>query len=169
VRGPAGFPLYDAVAQSQSLLERFGGHQAACGVTVALDRLDEFREQFTRACQELPRQEVARGSSCIDFDASDKFSDVLADLYLLEPCGQDNPAPTLRVRGQVQAAREVRGGHLRLELSLPGSDSIVGFGPNLGNWAELLGERAVVEGQLRPDRYRGGGAVELLLTAVSRD
>jgi single-stranded DNA-specific DHH superfamily exonuclease len=48
---------------------------------------------------------------------------VLADFALLEPCGEGNPSPDLQVDATVLRAREVAGGHLKLELELAGPES----------------------------------------------
>jgi hypothetical protein len=72
------------------------------------------------------------------------------------------------VTGNVSVAREVRGGHLKLELEMIGGRRIGGFGPNLGERANGLGGHVRVTGKLRPDRYRGGDAVELLVEALEQ-
>jgi single-stranded-DNA-specific exonuclease len=86
---------------------------------------------------------------------------VLADLMRLEPCGPTNPAPQLAVEGDVVSAREVRGGHLKLELDLPSGYRMAGFGVEMGARANELKGRVLVLGRLRADRFRGGNAVEI--------
>ncbi len=92
---------------------------------------------------------------------------MLADFALLEPCGEGNPCPELELGATVRRAREVTGGHLKLELELDGGERVGAFGPNLGARAGTISGRVVVRGRLRRDRYRGGDAAELLLLAVT--
>lgn len=47
-----GFDLYQGLAACQDLLDAFGGHPAAAGVTVQESRLDTFRDRFTAAVAE---------------------------------------------------------------------------------------------------------------------
>lgn len=165
VRGPRGFPLYDALADASHTTVRFGGHQAAAGLEVELARLDDLRAAFAAA---VARRSLEPRTDATDLDGVSFFSPdedpcrVLDDLTRLEPCGEGNPSPELVVRGKVLMARAVSGGHLKLELELGGrGHRISGFGVAMGHMAEGLPTEVVVSGALRRDTYRGGGAVEL--------
>jgi hypothetical protein len=98
--------------------------------------------------------------------AGDNLLRVLSDLAQLEPCGESNPAPALALVGRVVSAREVSGGHLKLELSLDGGERLSAFGIGLGHRAQGLTGEVAVSGRLRPDRYRGGNAIELKLDKI---
>jgi single-stranded-DNA-specific exonuclease len=168
VRGPAGFPLYDAVSACAEHLVRFGGHQAAAGVTVELRALDDLRLAFDAACRALrDRVETKAPAPGLTLEPGDKLADVLADLWLLEPCGAQNPLPMLEVEGTVREARSVRGGHLKLSLLLPSGATLHAFGPNLGERGADLRGQVRLSGELRPDRHRGGDAVELLIRSLA--
>lgn len=169
VRGPTGARLHDALTRAQHTTLRFGGHQAAAGVELELSRLGEFREAFEAAVGELsenaPRTPPPSGES-VWLASGDDPARVLADFALLEPCGLKNPAPRLLLEGSLISAREVKGGHLKLELELDSGRRLAAFGVTLGARAADLAGRIVVTGRLRPDRYRGGGAVELYLENI---
>jgi single-stranded-DNA-specific exonuclease len=164
VRGPSGARLFDLVSEAGDVLLRFGGHQAAAGLELSLSRLPELRERFEAACSK-----AVPGGDCDKFDPGlvarlapeDEPHHVLSDLLLLEPCGAMNPAPRVFVEGTVVAAREVRGGHLKLELDLPSGHRMGGFGVAMGERAPLLKGFVQVLGRLRADRFRGGNAVEI--------
>jgi len=66
----------------------------------------------------------------------------------------------------VLSARQVTGGHLKLELELEGGVRIGAFGFSLGERASSLTGKIAVLGKLRPDRYRGGNAIELKLEKI---
>ena len=168
VRGPKGSRLHDALAACAPLLRRFGGHQAAAGLEVELEQLGTLRRAFEAACEaqaplrmydDVPRTRLAPG---------DNLARVLADLALLEPCGESNPTPALALMGRVVAAREVTGGHLKLELLLESGERLSAFGVGMGSRAEALTQatEVAVSGKLRPDRYRGGSAIELKLDKI---
>lgn len=168
VRGPAGSRLHDALSAVSPLLERFGGHQAAAGLEMSVSRLEEVRAAFERAVesQGAPRQ-PADGKPFLSLRNGDTTSRLLADFALLEPCGEGNPCPELELAATVLRAREVSGGHLKLELELAGGERLGGFGPGLGARAGALAGQLLVRGRLRRDRYRGGDAAELLVLAVT--
>jgi single-stranded-DNA-specific exonuclease len=166
-RGPAGFSVYDALARSREALLGFGGHHAAAGVEIAADRVDAFRDRFAEACSALG---VPASTRIFDADAllepGDHPARVMHDLARFEPCGQANPAPRVAVEGaRVLAAREVRGGHLRLWVDVAGA-ALSCFGPEMGSLAATLGAQARLVGALRRDTYNGGGAVEMRLVAA---
>jgi single-stranded-DNA-specific exonuclease len=168
VRGPAGSRLHDALSAVSPLLERFGGHQAAAGLELKLEKLDELRAAFERAVEaQGPSDGPRPAGPLVSLRSGDTTTRVLADFALLEPCGEGNPCPELEVTAKVLRAREVTGGHLKLELELEGGERLGGFGPGLGARAGGLSGPVVVRGKLRRDRYRGGDAAELLVLALT--
>lgn len=169
VRGPTGARLHDALTRSAEPLIRFGGHQAAAGCELTLENLGAFREAFEAAVSALPVAD--QGAPCDSLPAvwlasEDAPERVVSDLSLLEPCGPENPQPLVLLEARVISAREVTGGHLKLELQLDSGRRVGAFGIALGAQAAGLSGRIVVEGRLRPDTYRGGDAVELKLTRI---
>ena len=169
VRGPAGSRLFDALSAVQDVLLRFGGHQAAAGAEVELSRLAELRERFEAACAAQPPPTIAKPSeeaTLAWLAPGDDPSRVLNDLYLLEPCGAGNESPQLAFEASVLSARQVSGGHLKLELELEGGERVGAFGIAMGERAAGLVGKISVVGKLRPDRYRGGKAIELRLEKI---
>jgi single-stranded-DNA-specific exonuclease len=166
VRGPRGARLHDAVSACAPLLRRFGGHQAAAGLELMLEQLEPLRAAFAAACAAQPRVQAVDESPRVRFATGDSLSKVLADLNDLEPCGESNPAPSLALLGRVVSAREVTGGHLKLELSIDGGERLSAFGVGMGARAADLAGEIAVSGKLRPDRYRGGNAIELKLDKI---
>ena len=166
VRGPKGARLHDAVSACAPLLRRFGGHQAAAGRELALEQLEPLRAAFEAACLQQTAPEAVDDAPRVRLQRGDSLARVLADLALLEPCGESNPAPALALLGQVVSAREVSGGHLKLELRLDGGERLSAFGIAMGGRAATLVGEVAVSGKLRPDRYRGGNAIELKLDKI---
>lgn len=162
VRGPAGSRLHDALGSAADVLERYGGHQAAAGVEVQLARLGELRERFEHACASQERAaEPSADDDVARLCPDDEPRAVVGDLARLEPCGAGNPSPRIAVEADVVSAREVRGGHLKLELTLPGGRRMGAFGVRMGDRAEGLHGQVLIVGSLRRDTWRGGDAVEM--------
>jgi len=166
VRGPKGARLHDAVSACSPLLRRFGGHQAAAGLEVTFEQLAALRQAFETACAAQPSVDAVDDFPRVRLAAGDALFKVLSDLAELEPCGESNPAPSLALVGRVVSAREVTGGHLKLELQLENGDRLSAFGIGLGARAASLSGSVAVSGKLRPDRYRGGNAIELKLDKI---
>lgn len=167
VRGPKGARLFDAIAKVASLLNRFGGHQAAAGLEVQRERLPALRAGFEDAVRSLGENvPVDPLGDAVWLATADEPLSVVLDIERLEPCGQGNPAPRLVVSGRVAAARELKGGHLRLDLVLEGGRRVGCFGVAMGARAADLSGDVTVLGELRRDTYRGGDAVEIFLDRV---
>ncbi len=161
VRGPRGARLHDALTSVAELLERFGGHQAAAGLEVRRDRLELLRERFEAACSEAsPLVSSQDEAQFYPLHPADDPARVVADFERFEPCGEGNPVPQIAITADLLAARQVRGGHLKLELEVLGR-RIGGFGVGMGDLAGELAGSVRVVGRLRRDRWRGGDAVEV--------
>jgi single-stranded-DNA-specific exonuclease len=118
-----GFDLHAALEQCGDLLERFGGHQMAAGLTVRRDRIDAFRERFNRVAQTALAASDLGPSQRVDLELG--LDDVTDELERwsrhLEPCGMGNPAPVFGVRGvRLEGIRTVAGKHLKGSLASRG-------------------------------------------------
>jgi single-stranded-DNA-specific exonuclease len=169
VRGPQGSRLFDALSAAKHVLIRFGGHQAAAGAELLLPRLGELRACFEAACAAQHPQPTVKQCDALTFAwlaPGDEPECVLRDLYLLEPCGAGNESPLIALEATILSARQVSGGHLKLELELTSGTRLSAFGLAMGERAAGLVGKIVVVGKLRPDRYRGGTAIELRLEKI---
>jgi len=168
VRGPRGSLLHDALSAVSACLVRFGGHQAAAGLEVTLPCLGELREGFVAAIAKRgPALAAPEARPLTPLVPGDSLPRVLGDFALLEPCGEGNPCPELELEGTVVRAREVKGGHLKLELELGSGERLGAFGVGLGERAAALSGHVSLAGRLRRDHYRGGDAVELKISRLA--
>jgi single-stranded-DNA-specific exonuclease len=128
-----GFDVYQGLAACQDLLDAFGGHPSAAGVTLQEPRLDEFRARFETVVAEWTLG--AATVPTLHVDAEVQLSEVTAQLIkeigAFHPFGAGNPEPTFAVRGlEVMDSRTVGDKHLKMTVrqgrSIP-FDSI-GFG-----------------------------------------
>jgi len=166
-RAPDGFPLHAALLRTSHLLEKFGGHDAAVGLTIRADRVDELREAFEVACAELAGERHGVDEVTVDarIDGAGYAVPGGAELSLLEPLGEGNPEPVFEASGELLRADVVGSDHLKLSLQI-GSREVSAFGYELGARKPDLGGSVRVYGALRPDTYRGGDRVELRILHV---
>lgn len=167
-RAPDDFPLYDAVQRCADVLVKFGGHQAAAGLSVAEARVRDLREAFAEATRREPGLFGAGGPRLVDaeIDGEDFEVPPLADLLRLEPVGERNVEPLFALPdAQVRDKAVVGQGHLKLDLAV-GRRRLRAFGWDLGGLADTLGARVTPVGHFRADTWRGGEAVELRLVDV---
>ena len=99
LRVPAGYNAHDVLSYASSVLDRFGGHVAAGGFTVAPGKQKEFEELFEEACT---NQKVVVGQGVLEFDEwlnpSDITMEFLEDLKMLAPYGEGNPEPVFGLK-----------------------------------------------------------------------
>ena len=94
-RSVSGFDVYKAIENCRDLLENFGGHTYAAGLSMKVENVEEFTHRFETYVSEhiLPEQT----SAVIDIDAEIDFRDITpkfhADLKKFNPFGPDNHKP----------------------------------------------------------------------------
>ena len=122
-RSVPGFDLYQAVESCADLLENFGGHMYAAGLTMKPENVQEFTRRFNEYVEKHidPSMLVPQ----VEIDSELLFSDVtpsfMATLEAFQPFGPGNTAPVFMTRGVsnrgdarlVGAERE----HLRMDLT----------------------------------------------------
>ena len=119
-RSIKGFSLFEALQSCADMLLNYGGHELAAGVTVAADRVDEFRERINRyAAQQFPHMPVPELTIDCKLRPSQVDVEKLSLLAALEPTGAGNPAPLFGLfRMRLDNIVPVGGGkHLRLSVS----------------------------------------------------
>lgn len=94
-RSVSGFDVYKAIEHCRDLLENFGGHTYAAGLSMKAENVDAFTKRFEDYVTQhiLPEQT----SAVIDIDAEIDFKDITprfhSDLKRFNPFGPDNHKP----------------------------------------------------------------------------
>ena len=95
-RSVQGFDVYKAVDSTRDLLENFGGHAYAVGLSMKVENIDEFSRRFEEyvAANILPEQLTPQ----VNIDAIINFSQItpefVSTLRLFNPFGPGNQKPT---------------------------------------------------------------------------
>ncbi len=118
-RSIPGFHLYNAISQCDHLLERYGGHEGAAGLTLHLDNLDEFRRVIDDiVAQELAQEEpVPQLELEGEVELEDLTRPVVEELDMLYPHGIGNPEPLFCARDVILAGNPQIVGSRRNHLS----------------------------------------------------
>ncbi len=119
-RSIAGFSLVQALARAGELLERFGGHEMAAGLTITQKNFFEFTRTFEQVCRESLSDDELRPRLHLDHELSlGEFNwELLRWHELLQPFGNGNPQPVFLARRVEPAAppQIVKEKHLVLRL-----------------------------------------------------
>lgn len=169
-RSISRFDLHGALGQCGDLLERYGGHRMAAGVTLRRDRFDAFKERFEgvaalelRASELGPEQRVD-----IEIPLGHATDELERLIRHLEPCGMGNPAPVFGVRG-VGLTRRQKVGLNHLRGTLQGADGSLGaIGFRMADRIDELGDGPVdATFRLEQNEFRGQTALQARLLSVS--
>ena len=167
-RSISRFDLHAALHRCEDLLERFGGHHMAAGLTVRRDRIAAFRERFAGVAREALAEVDLGPEQRVDLVLG--LGEVDADLERLcrhlEPCGMGNPSPVFGARGiRLEGARRVGGGHLKGTLAAGGERlAAIGF-----NWADRAppAEMLDVAFRLEQNEWQGEITLQARIVALS--
>ncbi len=132
-RSVIGFNIYEALHACRDLLEAYGGHFYAAGMTMIPENLNAFRTRFEEVVAETikPSQQTPE----INIDAVLSFSDITPAFYNIlrqfEPFGPANPRPIFMTRGAHNyrgLSRVVKDSHIRFVVHQKGGVSMDGIG-----------------------------------------
>lgn len=94
-RSIEAFSLVGALERCSNLLEKFGGHEMAAGLTIREKNLPSFAEAFRQVAREILSEEDLQPRLQIDHEL--KFSELNLNLLrwheMLQPFGSGNPQP----------------------------------------------------------------------------
>jgi single-stranded-DNA-specific exonuclease len=160
-RSISRFDLHAGIGKCSGLLQRFGGHRSAAGVTIARSQVEAFARAFNAAARAVLSPDDLVPELRVDMEVAldDITPGFEALLRHLEPCGMGNPSPMLVTRGVRLAAppRVVGQGGLKLRLQTPSGEPLDGIGWSLGH---RIGELSVdqpiaIAYRLERDEYQG--------------
>jgi single-stranded-DNA-specific exonuclease len=168
-RSISGYDLHSALAACSDLLEKWGGHKMAAGVTIKRDRLPEFKERFAAVARERlttdqlgPRQRID-----LELPLSDASLELEQLCRHLEPTGLGNPGPVFGARGVTWGSPKIVGsGHLKGSLTSNGAKlDAIAFG--WGDRAPDLSKPVDVAFRLEENRFNGRTTLQARVVAIS--
>jgi len=168
-RSIPGFHVRDALAavdaRHPGLIERFGGHAMAAGLSLDAAQLPAFESAFHAHAESI--LDAATLQATIESDgalAPREFDRAHAEaLRDGGPWGQGFPEPLFDGEFDVRDWRVVGERHLRLTLAVEGLSATLP-GIHFGAWrGEPPPARARLAYRLAPDDYRGGDAIQLVV------
>ncbi len=167
-RSIPGFNLYEALSHAGALLDRFGGHALAAGLTMPTENIAALSEKLCAYADEVLPPDALVPVLNIDapLDISLPLLTVARQLEVLEPFGAANPKPVFLLSGvtlsSVRTSRDQK--HLFLRLFKNGAAvDCVAFGK--GALAETLSRGDVVDiaGELHINTYGGAETPQIIL------
>lgn len=165
--------LFAAIEELSDLLIRFGGHEAAVGVTLSAEKLPEFTRRLCEHMDKLPDSEF---QPMLDVDAIVQLEELtipaVEALDLLAPFGQENPKPVFLARNvTLENCRAVGADKNHFSCTLTNGRANVGailF--HCSNIQDLIYNDSIVDAAFVPqiDEWRGRRSVKAMLETLSK-
>ncbi len=120
-----GLSLVGALTECKGLLDKFGGHEMAAGLTLQESAFPQFQADFCKLVRSLLSDEQLTPRLLLDAEVSlaELDAEFLSCHESLQPFGMGNPQPTFLARGVVPAGepRVLKERHLKFMLRQNGA------------------------------------------------
>ncbi|MEZ5026820.1 MAG: single-stranded-DNA-specific exonuclease RecJ [Chitinophagales bacterium] len=144
-RSVSGFDLHSAIDACSEHLIQFGGHKYAAGLTMELDKIDDFTEAFEKIVSEriLEEQLIPQ----IEVDAEIELTDINEKFYniveQMAPFGPGNMCPNFVTKDVYDTgySKVLNGNHLKLNILKDGQNPKNGIGFGMGDYMEIINSK----------------------------
>lgn len=181
-RSIRGFNIYNAIAACEDLLDQFGGHSFAAGLSLPVEQVDHFRKKFDQIVVATLDKKLL--TPVIEIDAEIDFRDIYENqpagipkfyrvLNQMAPFGPDNMRPVFITRNVrlLEGSRVLKDEHLKLRLQQDEYPEIildsVGFGL-AAKWNEIEGKKVDVVYTLEENSWNGKSELQLLIRDIKK-
>ena len=178
-RSIPGFDLYQAVESCSDLLENFGGHMYAAGLTMRPENVEEFARRFNAYVEENIDPQILVPQ--VEIDSMLLFSDITPsfhkELNRFQPFGPGNNAPVFATCGVINNGDAklvgVEAEHLRMDLmqtQKPNTtiQTIAFQQPTHYDWVRT-GHPIDICYQIVENHYRGTTTTQLRIKDIKRN
>ncbi len=163
-RSIKGFNIFECLTYASEVLDHFGGHECAGGLTIASDKIPKFTKlvyEFAARFDIMPTLTV----ECdLKLEPADITVENVKGLAALEPFGADNPKPLFAVTDArvERISGMTQGKHTRLELDYNGVKLTAPlFGQPPSSLSIRQGDRLELAVNLDINEYNGKQSVNL--------
>jgi single-stranded-DNA-specific exonuclease RecJ len=171
-RSIPGFNIFKALSGCSELLQKFGGHELAAGLSLKPEDIEEFEEKINDIARSILTPDSLLPSANAEFklSAKDITPELIEELKTLEPYGMGNPVPQF-LYGPVKIdeirAVGAQDKHLKLRLMDAGR-TIDAIAFNLGYNIDEYYRNNMVDVICSPDKnvWNGRESIQLLVKEI---
>ena len=177
-RSVSGFDVYKAIESCRDLLENFGGHTYAAGLSLREENLEAFTERFLKIASEeiIPEQMIPQIDIDTILDLKEINQKFVNDLKKMSPLGQDNQKPVFCSLGVKDYGTSKLVGkeleHLKLEL-IDGNSSTpmhaIAFGMHRHNDHIKSMKPFNICYTVEENTYNGNTSIQLMIKDIKPD
>lgn len=175
-RSVHGFDLYSAISGCSDLLEKFGGHRYAAGLTLEASNLEAFQRRFEEVVSSTITEDMMTPVIDIDIEIpleaiTTKF---VAILKQMGPFGPENPKPVFEARNVYvfNSLSCFKDRHIRFLARQDGSDKVIqAVGFDMAHFYEPIaaGNMFRLAFTVEENVYNGNTSVQLRIKDIKFD
>ena len=168
-RSVPGFNLYEAIHACKEHLLGYGGHFAAAGMTLEIDKIDAFRNKFEEIVSSTIHPDLLIPEIVIDAEIS--FEDITWPFYnilsQMEPFGPENLRPVFIAKNVIDTgySKIVKEQHIRFSLRR-NNITFTGIGFNMAEKYDFLKYKQPVDLVFKIDVNEWNGEKNLQLRVI---
>ncbi len=173
-RSVKDFDVYTAIENCSHLLEQFGGHKFAAGLTMKPEQVKPFIEAFEHEVSRTIKPEMLIPT--VEIDLEIKLDDIneklLRILHQFAPHGPHNMTPVFCSRGVLDTgfAKTVGANHLKVELYQPNTKltKIEAIAFNKGDYLNFFKRQIPLDivYKIKPNEFRGVLSIQLIIEEI---
>ena len=171
-RSVPGFDIYSAIQKCSDLLDQFGGHMFAAGLTMKPENVDAFKAKFEKVVSESIDETLLVPE--ISIDAELELEDITENFYNIlkqfAPFGPANMKPVFVTRNVIdKGARIVGDDHIKFKFGLKNKKEafISGIGFGMASKFDHIEDNVFdVCYTVEENEWRGNKSIELLVKEV---
>ncbi|NPA12161.1 MAG: single-stranded-DNA-specific exonuclease RecJ [Epsilonproteobacteria bacterium] len=109
--------IFELINSKGELLEKFGGHKMACGVSIKEENLQKLKEHLNKAVQKYEKEDFFIEDFVLgEIDFKEIDDELMQIIEEFEPYGEGNPKPKFISNAFVEAVENIKNNHYRLLL-----------------------------------------------------
>ncbi len=176
-RSAGDLNLFDLLEQCRDLFIKFGGHKAACGLSMKKENFQAFKERMTNLLRVIPAPLRTRTRTFdVELGIEEISAHLLRDLNRLEPFGPGHEKPVFRMNNaRIHSYKVMKDAHVRWTFSGLGNKKVTVQGVSfnyLGKWNEATPEELfslqeksglIVHFTLSVNRFNGNETIQLMV------
>jgi len=165
-RSVKDFNVYNAIDACSGLLDQFGGHKYAAGLTMAVENIELFKKEFEKVVNDTIDENLL--TPRIEIDAEIGLGDITSKFYRIlnqfEPYGPMNMTPVFKTMGirDTGYARIVGENHLKLTVeSTEGGKTYSAIAFNQSEALEMLKQPVDICYTIEENEWNGEVSLQL--------
>ena len=171
-RSVEGFDIHAAIAQCSDLLDQFGGHQHAAGLSLPIENVPLFKHRFEEVVASTITEEQLLCKLDVDREVNFDFINYKSYNILrqMAPFGPGNVNPVFVSRNVTTKypPRLIKEEHLKMTLVQNGSQPFEAIAFGMGHFHELIseGKPFSIAYHLDENEYRGNKSLQLIIKDI---